>query len=105
MRYALILVLLLTSCATTQAYVKSDPLASPTDVAKLQIKPNLDLPPALDLSKYKIDVTNIRQYKENDKTYIALPEADLLNQQEFLLILKTRILELQRIITDAKKLI
>lgn len=105
MRYALILVLLLASCTTTQAYVKSEPIATPAEVAKLKIKPNLDLPSPLDLSKYKIDVTNARQYKENDKTYIALPESDLLNQQEFLLILKTRILELQRIIQDAQKLI
>jgi hypothetical protein len=104
MRYTLILCLLLTSCATTESIVTSKPLATPEDVAKHQIKPNLDLPPPLDLTKYKLDETKIKQYKEGQEVYIALPEKDMQEQQEFLLVLKTRILELQKIIINAKKL-
>jgi hypothetical protein len=104
MRYTLILCLLLTSCATTESIVTPKPLATPEDVAKQKIKPNLDLPPSLDLTKYKLDESKIKQYKEGEQVYIALPEKDMQEQQEFLLVLKTRILELQKIIINAKKL-
>lgn len=104
MRYSLILFLLLTSCATVDTVTKTEQLATTEEVAKIQIKPKLDLPPELDLDKYKLDESQIRQYEENGKVYVAIPEDAMFNQQEFLLVLKNRILELQRIILDAKKL-
>lgn len=104
MRYTLILCLLLASCAGTQTFVKSEPIATVDEVAKIKIKPNLDLPEPLNLTKYRIDLRNTKQIKDNDKNYIAIPEADLIGQESMLLELKTRILQLQRIITDAQKL-
>lgn len=103
MRYALVLLLFLVSCSTQQSFVKGDSIATPTDVAKIQIKPNTDLPEPMDLSQYKIDLANTRQYKEKDINYIAIPEKDMLNQEKFLLELKTRILQLQKIIIDIQK--
>lgn len=105
MRYAIILLLLLTSCSTIKTIDKVDQLATPAEVAQIKIKPNLDLPPPLDLNAYKIDETKVKQYKDGEQIYIALPEQDMEKQNELLLILKTRLLELQRIIVDAKKLL
>jgi hypothetical protein len=104
MRYSLVLLLLLTSCTTIESITKSEQLATTDEVAKIRVKPNLDLPVELDLDKYKLDETKVKQYNENGKVYIGIPEEDMLNQQEFLLVLKNRIKELQRIILDAKKL-
>jgi hypothetical protein len=104
MRYTLILFLLLTSCTTTESIVRDEPLSTPADVAKQKIKPNLELPQPLDTTKYKIDESKVKQYKEGEKVYIVIPEEDMQLQQEFMLILKTRILELQTIIFNAKKL-
>lgn len=105
MRYSLILMLLLlSSCSTLESFVKSEQLVSTEDAAKLKVKPNLDLPPEISLDKYKLDAEKVKQYKEGDMVYIAIPEQDMLIQQEFLLVLKSRIAELQRIILDAKKL-
>jgi hypothetical protein len=104
MRYSLILLLLLTSCTTIESITKSEQLATTDEVAKIRVKLNLDLPVELDLDKYKLDETKVKQYNENGKVYIGIPEEDMLNQQEFLLVLKNRIKELQRIILDAKKL-
>jgi hypothetical protein len=103
MRYTLILLLFLTSCATFDK--GSNQIATPEDVARIVVKPKLDLPQPLELDKYKIDTSKVKQYKDGDQLYIAIPEQDVQHQQEFLLILKTRILELQRIIIDAQKLI
>lgn len=104
MRYSLIIFLLLTSCATIDKVTKQEQLATVEEVAKIKIKPKLELPSELDLDKYKLDEAKVKQYNENGKVYIAIPEEDMLNQQEFLFVLKNRILELQRIILDAKKL-
>ena len=104
MRYSLILLLLLTSCTTLESVTKTEQLATPEEVAKIQIKPNLELPSELDLDRFKLDENKIKQYNENGKVYVAIPEEDMLNQQEFLLVLKNRISELQRIISDAKRL-
>lgn len=104
MRYSLILFLLLTSCTTLSKVTKQEQLATVEEVAKIKIKPKLELPSELDLDKYKLDEMKVKQYNENGKVYVAIPEEDMLNQQEFLFVLKNRILELQRIILDAKKL-
>lgn len=106
MRYSLILLLiLLTSCSTLEKFTKSEQLATTDEVAKIKIKPKLELPSELDLDRYKLDSEKVVQYNKDGKVYIAIPEEDMLNQQEFLLVLKNRILELQRIILDAKKLL
>lgn len=105
MRYSLILLLLLTSCSILNKNTKSEQLATVDEVAKVKIKPNLDLPPELDLDAYKLDETKVKQYEEDGKVYIAIPEEDMLKQQEFLLVLKNRIKELQRKMLDAVKLL
>ena len=104
MRYSLILLVLLASCASNKVITKTEQLATVDEVAKIKIKQKIDLPAELDLDKYKIDESKIRQYEENGKVYIAIPEEDMLNQQEFLLVLRNRIIELQRKLTDAMKL-
>ena len=104
MRYTLILMVFLTSCTGIQSFTKTEPIATPEEVAKVKVKPNLDLPAELVLDKYKLDVNEVKQYNENGKVYIGIPEEDMLLQQELLLALKTRIQELQRIILDAQKL-
>jgi hypothetical protein len=108
MRYTTIVlfvsILSLSGCAGNSQIIKTEQNATPEEVAKIQIKPNLDLPPPINLDKYKLDESKVKQYKEGEDVYIALPEKDMQNQQEFLLILKTRILELQKIIINAKKL-
>lgn len=100
----IILVLMLTGCATSQVAIKQDQLATVQDVAKAKILPNLELPLPLNLDKYKLDVSKVKQVTVDNEIYIAIPEKDTINQQEFLLVLKSRILELQTIIITAKKL-
>lgn len=104
MRYTLILFLFLTACSNIHGITKTDALATPEEVAKIRIKPNLDLPPPLVLDKYKLEESNTKPFVQDGKNYIGISEDDMLNQQELLLILKSRIAELQRIILDAKKL-
>lgn len=99
------LVLVLTACSTTSSNIKTEQLATPDEVAKVKIKPNVDLPIPLDLQSYKLDETKTKQYVENGEVYIAIPEKDVQLQQELLLTLKIRIQELQRILENTKKLL
>lgn len=104
MRYFIILFLLLASCSTVSGITKTEQLATPEEVAKIRIKPNLDLPPPLVLDKYKLQEDNVKQFTQDGKTYIGISEDDMLLQEELLLVLKSRVAELQRIILDAQKL-
>jgi hypothetical protein len=104
MRYPIILAMIfLSACGMNKGNIKPEQIATPEEVAKVKVKPNLELPPPLDLTEFKMNPTEVKQYEFNGKTYIAMPQEYMLNHSRLLLVLKTRILELQRLITDAKK--
>jgi hypothetical protein len=95
--------MILCSCSWNKGNIKPEQIATPEEVAKVRVKPNLELPPPLDLNEFKMNPNEVKQYEFNGKSYIAIPEEYMLNHSRLLLVLKTRILELQRLITDAKK--
>lgn len=100
----IILCLFLVGCSTVQPITKVEQTVTPDEVAKVKITPNLDLPEPLDLSPYKIDEQTVKQYKDGNQLYIAIPEQSMQTMDTLLLVLKTRILELTKIIVEAKKL-